>query len=126
MYNKRKLSEEKPLGKNNCLVWTKDGQKHTAYYHQLKDCFMYLYGDNKQKTVDGVEFWDYCILKNRHTGDLFPNMVAELGMKDGLEVFRTQYSMLDSEKQERLYNEVNSINKIVVDYFKKTGEKKCH
>jgi hypothetical protein len=45
-------------------------------------------------------------------------MVDCLGLKDGLEVFRTDYSCLPMDQQERLFDEVDMICAAIVNYFR--------
>lgn len=114
-YNAKEL---RPTGKQNCLCWLTDGRKVTAYYHQLKACFIGLYEPFQNVELPGVVEWSYAILPKRTSNDLFPNMVDCLGLKDGLEVFRTDYSCLPMEQQERLYDEVDLIYAAIMNYFK--------
>lgn len=106
-YKKFDYSQFRPTGKQNCICWLEDGTKITAYYHQLKSCMIGLYDEWQNKELEGVKEWCYAILSKRTSNDLFPDMVDEMGLKDGLEVFRTQFSCLDNEKQDRLFNEVD-------------------
>lgn len=111
-------AEFRPTEKQNCIVWLNDGRKVTAYYHQLKECFVGLYPPFQNVELIGVKEWSYAIVPKRHSNDLFPNMVDCLGLKDGLEVFRTDYSCLPDGQQERLFREVENIYATIVNWFK--------
>ena len=115
---KYNAKEFRPTGKQNCICWLSDGRKVTAYYHQLKQAFIGLYEPFRNIELPNEAELDYAILSKRTSNDLFPNMVDCLGLKDGLEVFRTDYSCLHMEQQERLFDEVEMIYAAIVNYFR--------
>ena len=119
---KYNAKEWRPTGKQNCLCWLSDGRKVTAYYHQLKQAFIGLYEPFQNVELPGVLEWSYAILPKRTSNDLFPNMVDCLGLKDGLEVFRTDYSCLQMEQQERLFDENELIQATIMYVLKKKYE----
>ena len=127
-YKKFDAKTRRPTGKQNCIVWLEDGQKITAYYHQKNESFVGLYNSHKGEVLFDVKEWCYCILPRRLSNDLFPDMIDFLGMRDGLEVFRTQYSVLPDTQQERLFNEndlvMAAINNWVNIYYVEKGENK--
>jgi hypothetical protein len=124
---KYNYSEFKPTGKQNCECWITDGSKITAYYHQLKQSFVGLYPPYQNVELLGVKNWRYAIVPKRHSNDLFPNMVDCLFLKDGLEVFRSDYGALDDTQQERLFRENELIEATIFNYFKvKYSTVTCH
>lgn len=117
-YKKYDYTQFRPTDKQNCICWLEDGTKVTAYYHQLKQAMIGLYEPYQNKQLDDVKEWCYAILPKRTSNDLFPDMVDEFSLKDGKEVFRTQFSCLDNEKQDRLFREVELITAAIKNFYR--------
>ena len=115
--NRFDVNEVLPNDKQKCICWF----KVASWHHQKKQIFFGRYGDLKNKPLHDVVEWAYAILPKRHSSDLFPEMVTQLQMANGTEVFRTQYSCLDTEKQERLFNEVQLIEAAILNWLNKYG-----
>lgn len=112
---------QKPTGKQNCICWLDSDEKVAAYYHRKREMFIGRYGDWKDKPLYNVAEWAYAILPKRHSADLLPDMVTQLQLPNGTEVFRTQYSAMDMTQQERLFNEVELIQAAIMNWFNQYG-----
>ena len=118
-YEKYNYKEAKPTGKQNCIVWTESGEKITAFYHKKNKNFVGMYGANQNKVIEDVKEWAYAILPKRHSNDLFPNAVSDLCF--GENTFKTEFSKLDGNKQERLFREIEIIRAAILNYFKENS-----
>ena len=118
-YKKYDYNECKPAGKNNCICWLNNGEKVTAFYHQKNGNFVGMYGQHQNKVLQDVKEWAYAILPKRHSNDLFPNAVSDLCFSDN--TFKTEFSKLDNEKQERLFREIEIVRAAILNYFKENS-----
>lgn len=115
-HKKFNAATHRPTGKQNCICWLDTGEKVTSFYHQKRRCFIGRYNSWRDKELLNVVKWSYAILPKRHS-HLLDDMVEQLGLTDGTEVFRTQYSVLELEKQERLFEEVQLVKAAILNWL---------
>lgn len=99
---------EKPTSKQNCICWLENGEKIPAYFHQKKQSFIGRYGEWQDKKIEDVVEWSYAILSVRHSRQ-FEEALFQLTLKDGISVFKNEFSAKSGLEQQKLWNEFELI-----------------
>ena len=102
MYN---YQMEKPEGKSNCIVVLFDSNERIpAIWHVKKACFVGKYNKYQDVELDTVEWWEYAIVKDKISYSVEESLIL-LNMPYGEQELSAEFSKMDADKQEKLYND---------------------
>lgn len=101
-----KCENKLPENKSNVIVLLGNGDKVNARYVNGKFIGMY---EMEGITLRDVIRWKPALLAKGHSAE-FGEMLVQLTLKDGLEIFRTEFAGYNDKTQERLFNECKVID----------------